>query len=217
MKENIQILLKYFPDLNAKQVKQFEALYLLYADWNEKINVISRKDMDNFYERHVLHSLAICKVFDFKSGTKILDIGCGGGFPGIPLAILFPEVNFHLVDAIGKKITVVNAVAQHIGLQNLTATHTRVENITSRYDFTISRAVTDLKVLLQYSRKVLQKGFGKATLNGKEIGNGIICLKGGDLNLEISEAGRPVQMVPIGSFFTEDFFGTKSILYLSSS
>lgn len=201
----MDILLKYFDDFTDKQLEQFTSLGPLYQEWNEKINVISRKDMDSLYERHVLHSLSIAAAFDFQPGTKILDLGCGGGFPGIPLAIFFPEVSFHLVDSVGKKIKVVEAVAEAIGLQNLTAQHTRVEAIKNRqFDTVVSRAVAPLKELWQWSKPLLKKSTTPTS--------GLICLKGGDLAQEISESGCRPKMMGLYNIFPEESFKEKFIL-----
>ena len=210
----MEILLKYFSDFTEKQLQQFAALKDLYTEWNEKINVISRKDMDNFYEHHVLHSLAIATQFDFPDGFEIADIGTGGGFPGIPLAIFFPEVKFHLVDSINKKLKVVNEVAQAIGLTNVTTQHTRAEEIKDKkFDVVVSRAVAPLKDLWYWSRPLLKK---KPIDQPKKI-SGVICLKGGDLAKEISESGLRPKAWEIEKIFEEEFFKEKYILYVNSS
>ncbi|MEJ6748447.1 MAG: 16S rRNA (guanine(527)-N(7))-methyltransferase RsmG, partial [Flavobacteriales bacterium] len=175
----MELILKYFPNLTEKKIQQFSQLQNLYTDWNAQINVISRKDMDNLYINHVLHSLAIAKVIDFADGSKILDVGTGGGFPGIPLAILFPEVDFLLVDSIGKKIKVVNEVANSIGLKNLRAQHTRAEQVVGQFDFVVSRAVTKMKVFQQWVRKRI------SVKQNNTLFNGILYLKGGDLTEEL--------------------------------
>ncbi len=210
----MDILLKYFTDFSEKQIEQFAALKDLYKEWNEKINVISRKDMDNFYEHHVLHSLAIATQFNFPDEYNVIDIGTGGGFPGIPLAIFFPNVNFHLVDSINKKLKVVGEVAQAIGLNNITTQHTRAEDIKDkRFDVVVSRAVAPLKDLWYWSKPLLKK---KPIDKPKNI-SGLICLKGGDLSQEISESRLRPKAWEVDKVFTEDFFTEKYILYLNSS
>lgn len=205
------MLLKYFADFTAIQLQQFAALEALYQDWNSKINVISRKDIDGLYEKHVLHSLAIAAVIEFKPGTQIIDIGTGGGFPGIPLAIFFPEVNFHLVDSIGKKLKVVDGVAAGIDLKNVTTQHIRAEEIKNRkFDFVISRAVAKLKDLWQWSKPLIKKG------NEHELSNGLICLKGGDLSQEISESGLRPRIITIDEIFKEPSFKEKYLLHVSA-
>lgn len=202
-----EIILKYFPHLTDEQKSQFQQLETLYKDWNEKINVISRKDIDEFYERHVLHSLGIAKIMEFADGTKVLDIGTGGGFPGIPLAILFPNVEFTLVDSIGKKITVVNAVAESIGLKNVKAYHERAEKIKDKFHFVVSRAVTQMPVFLRW----LKGKFEKEQFNPKH--NGVLYLKGGDLGEEL--AGIKCEIYNLKDQFEEEFFDTKKVVYLS--
>ena len=210
----MEILLKYFSDFSEKQIQQLAALKNLYAEWNEKINVISRKDMDNFYEHHVLHSLAIATQFDFPRGYDVIDIGTGGGFPGIPLAIFFPEVKFYLADSINKKLKVVNEVSNAIGLTNITTQHTRAEDIKDKkFDIVVSRAVAPLKDLWFWSRPLLKK---KPIDQPKKI-SGLICLKGGDLSKEISESGLRPKAWEIEKIFNEDFFKEKYILYVNSS
>ncbi|CEN42680.1 Ribosomal RNA small subunit methyltransferase G [Capnocytophaga canis] len=200
-------ILTYFKDLTLQQKEQFAALKSVYESWNTKINVISRKDMDSFYERHVLHSLAIAKVQVFNPSSDIMDVGTGGGFPGIPLAILFPEVNFTLVDSIGKKIKVVKEVAKEIGLENVTAINSRVELIDKKFDFIVSRAVTQMPEFVKWIK-------GKVKNDGKhELPNGILYLKGGDLSEELATFTN-VQLYNISDFFTEDFFETKKVVYL---
>jgi 16S rRNA (guanine527-N7)-methyltransferase len=207
----MEIIQKYFTDFTEKQKEQFAALKGLYAEWNEKINVISRKDMDNFYEHHVLHSLAIATQFEFSKGMQVMDLGCGGGFPGVPLAILFPETNFHLVDSINKKLKVVEEVASAIGLQNLTTQHSRAEEISNRkFDVVVSRAVAPLKDLWHWSRPLIQKN--KST--NKEQPNGLICLKGGDLAKEIYESGCKPLVWEIEKIYSEPFFAGKYLLYV---
>lgn len=205
---NSSIIEKYFPSLTATQKSKFSELEGLYKEWNAKINVISRKDIDELYLKHVLHSLGIAKVMNFKPGTNILDVGTGGGFPGIPLAILFPESNFHLVDSIGKKIKVVEAVSQSIGLKNLTAEHTRAEQLKDQYDFVISRAVTRLKPFYQW----VKGKFNKESFN--DLPNGILYLKGGDLDEELKEAKKRFKVYELSHFFKEDFFETKKVVYV---
>ena len=202
-----EIILKYFPNLTDQQKSQFQQLETLYKDWNEKINVISRKDIDEFYERHVLHSLGIAKIMEFADGTKVLDIGTGGGFPGIPLAILFPHVEFTLVDSIGKKITVVNAVAESLGLKNVKAYHERAEKIKDKFHFVVSRAVTQMPVFLRW----LKGKFEKEQFNPKH--NGVLYLKGGDLGEEL--AGIKCEIYHLKDQFEEEFFDTKKVVYLS--
>ena len=202
-----EIILKYFPNLTDEQKSQFQKLETLYKDWNEKINVISRKDIDEFYERHVLHSLGIAKIMEFADGTKVLDIGTGGGFPGIPLAILFPNVEFTLVDSIGKKITVVNAVAESLGLKNVKAYHERAEKIKDKFHFVVSRAVTQMPVFLRW----LKGKFEKEQFNPKH--NGVLYLKGGDLGEEL--AGIKCEIYNLKDQFEEEFFDTKKVVYLS--
>lgn len=202
-----EIILKYFPNLTDLQKSQFQQLETLYKDWNEKINVISRKDIDEFYERHVLHSLGIAKIMEFADGTKVLDIGTGGGFPGIPLAILFPNVEFTLVDSIGKKITVVNAVAESLGLKNVKAYHERAEKIKDKFHFVVSRAVTQMPVFLRW----LKGKFEKEQFNPKH--NGVLYLKGGDLGEEL--AGIKCEIYNLKDQFEEEFFDTKKVVYLS--
>src|SRR5450759_524615 len=198
----MEILTKYFTDFSEKQLQQFAALKNLYTDWNEKINVISRKDINNFYEHHVLHSLSIAKQFSFPDGYSIIDIGTGGGFPGIPLAIFFPEVKFHLTDSINKKLKVVNEVANAIELTNVTTQHTRAEDIKDKkFDVAISRAVAPLKDLWYWRKSLLKK---RPVDQPKKIA-GLICLKGGDLSKEISESGLMPKMWEIEKIFDEDF------------
>ncbi|MCF6356670.1 MAG: 16S rRNA (guanine(527)-N(7))-methyltransferase RsmG [Draconibacterium sp.] len=202
-------LIKYFPDLSPKQIDLFEQLQPLYAEWNAQINVISRKDFSGFYERHVLHSLAIAKFIRFTPGTKILDVGTGGGFPGIPLAIMFPKVQFHLVDSIGKKIKVVNGVADSLRLTNVKAEQIRAEQLIDKYDFVISRAVTRLPEFVNWIRKNISKKQKNA------LPNGIIYLKGGDLTEEIKPFRNNVFIQNLSEYFDEEFFETKKVLHLS--
>ena len=206
----MEILLKYFADFTNTQLRQFAALDELYRDWNSKINVISRKDIDSLYEKHVLHSLSIATQINFEPGTSIIDIGTGGGFPGIPLAIFFPDVQFHLVDSIGKKLKVVNAVAEAVGLKNVTTQQTRAEAIKNRkFDFAVSRAVAPLKDLWTWSKPLIKKG------DRQELPNGLISLKGGDLTVEIFESGVRPRMVAIQNIFKEDSFKDKHLLHVS--
>ncbi|GAA4808529.1 16S rRNA (guanine(527)-N(7))-methyltransferase RsmG [Olivibacter ginsenosidimutans] len=198
----------YFPGLSEQQQQQFERLGELYAYWNAQINVISRKDIESLYERHVLHALGIAKFITFKSGAHVLDVGTGGGFPGIPLAILFPETHFHLVDSIGKKIKVVKEVAQALALTNVRASHIRAEQVSDQYDFVVSRAVTQLKEFYPWVRQKFKKKSVHA------VPNGILYLKGGDLAAEIRESKLPAELYPLSDYFHEDFFATKYIVYI---
>ena len=203
----METVLKYFADFTPKQLDQFKALEPLYREWNEKINVISRKDIESLYEKHVLHSLAIAAVADLPNGLQVLDLGTGGGFPGIPLAIFFPEVQFHLVDSIGKKIKVVEGVAEALNLQNVTTAHSRVEDIKNRkFDLVVSRAVAPLKDLWRWSKPLVKK------TADENRPSGLICLKGGDLALEISESGCRPKMVNIYKLFPEEFFQEKYVI-----
>jgi len=205
----LEILKAYFPDLSAEQVDRFTALKPLYLDWNQRINLISRKDTDAFNVHHLLHSLGIAKLVNFPYGTKVLDVGTGGGFPGIPLAIYFPEVHFHLIDSIGKKIKVVEAVAEELELKNVTAEQVRAEEHPIKYNFIISRAVTRLHRFLPWVQQKLlphDRDFAKG---------GMYFLKGGDLKEEISEINFPVKVQELSDFFEEDFFQTKKVLTLS--
>ena len=201
-------LLKYFPNLSESQTRQFSMLNELYRDWNSKINVISRKDIDNLYEHHVLHSLAIAKALNFKPATKILDFGTGGGFPGIPLAIMFPECTFKLIDGTGKKIKVATEVAQAIGLKNCCPTHLRGEEEKGKYDFVVSRAVMPLPDLV----KIVRKNISPKGVNA--LPNGIICLKGGDLQSEVSKYRNIVETTEITNWFEEPWFKDKYVIYL---
>lgn len=204
---SVELIEKYFPNLSEKQKKQFADLEELYKEWNEKINVISRKDMDSLYEKHILHSLGIAKVMEFAPNTKVLDIGTGGGFPGIPLAILFPEVQFTLVDSIGKKITVVKEVSEGIGLKNISAIHGRAETVKDQFHFVVSRAVTQMPVFLRW----LRGKFLKEQFNSKH--NGVLYLKGGDLGEELS--GLKAELFLLKDHFEGEFFDTKKVVYLS--
>ena len=211
MKPSVQDVFQYFPNLSTEQQKQFEALDELYRFWNAQINVVSRKDIDMLYEHHVLHSLSIAKVLEFLPGETVLDVGTGGGFPGIPLAILFPETSFHLVDSIGKKIKVVQEVAQALGLKNVQASHMRAEEVKGTVDFVISRAVTQLKDFYPWVRAKLRKG-GKNTL-----ANGVLYLKGGDLTEELAAAKlKGVKQFAITKYFPQDFFLTKYVVYFEA-
>ncbi len=201
-------ILKYFLHLTNKQKEQFQALYDLYVDWNSKINVISRKDIENLYIHHVLHSLAIANVLNFKQGSTVIDVGCGGGFPGIPLAILFPDVRFHLVDSIGKKIKVCTEISSAIGLKNISFKHTRIEEEKGKFDFVISRAVMPLGDLVRLSKKNIKLQQKNA------IPNGLICLKGGELEREIKAYKKKAMMYNISEWFDEAFFETKKVVYL---
>ena len=204
----MEILLKYFPDLTDKQKEQFAALFDLYSDWNSKINVISRKDIDNLYTHHILHSLAIAKLIQFAGGTHILDVGTGGGFPGIPLAILFPECRFALVDSIGKKIRVATEVANAIGLKNIELKHARAEEIKDKFDFVVSRAVMPLPDLV----KIIRKNIAKESKNA--LPNGLICLKGGNLEGELKPFKKTAEADDLSMFFEEEYFQTKKIVYV---
>ena len=204
----METLLKYFPGLTKRQREQFERMHGLYLDWNAKINVVSRKDADQLYTRHILHSLAIARVAAFKPGTRVLDVGTGGGFPGIPLAVLFPEVRFTLVDSIGKKIRVVADVAEQLGLANVTAIHGRAEEIKETFDFAVSRAVTEMSAFLPWVwNKIVPDG-------ENELSNGILYLKGGDLDTELDATRKPYALYPIADFFDDEFFSTKYVVYI---
>ena len=203
------ILDKYFADFTSTQIEQFGLLKDLYTEWNEKINVISRKDIEHIYTHHVLHSLSIAAVAEFNSGMEIIDIGCGGGFPGVPLAIFYPDVQFHLVDSIGKKLKVVEAVAAAAGIKNITTQHTRAEEIKGRkFHFAVSRAVAPLKELWHWSAPLLRKG------NAASLDNGLICLKGGDLHQEIFESNVKPRMIKIYDIFPEEYFQEKFIIHV---
>lgn len=202
------IIRKYFPELSEEQQRQFDALDALYRDWNTKINVISRKDIDNLYEHHVLHSLAIAKIVNFRPGTEVLDFGTGGGFPGVPLAILFPECRFKLIDGTGKKIRVAQEVSQAIGLKNCEPTHLRGEEEKGKYDFIVSRAVMPLPDLV----KIVRKNVSKTQRNA--LPNGVICLKGGDLQAELRPYAKIVEATDISTFFKEEWFKEKHVIYL---
>lgn len=206
--QNASLIVQYFPTLTEKQKKQIEQLGPLYKEWNEKINVVSRKDIENIYTNHVLHSLGIAKVMEFKPGTEVLDVGTGGGFPGIPLAILFPEARFHLVDSIGKKITVVKEVATALGLKNVRADQIRAEEVKGKYDFVVSRAVTRMKEFYGWVNN-------KTRDDSKNVlDNGILYLKGGELDEEMSELKMPYSIYNLSDYFAEEFFETKRVAYV---
>lgn len=207
--KDLELILKYFNEFSEKQIYQLKSLSGLYEEWNKKINVISRKDIDALYERHVLHSLAIAAHVQFQSGLEIIDIGTGGGFPGIPNAIFFPDVHFHLIDSIAKKLKIVEAVVNELQLNNVTFQHTRAEDIKGRqFDFAVSRAVAPLKDLWRWSKPLLRK-----ERKLEEFKNGLICLKGGDLSQEIFESGLRPHQVPISDLFDESFFQEKYLIY----
>lgn len=201
-------ILQHFPDLTDKQKQQFEEMDALYRHWNAQINVISRQDIDTLYERHVLHSLGIAKVLQFKPGTTILDVGTGGGFPGIPLAVLFPESKFHLVDSIGKKIKVVKEVASALGLQNVQAEQIRADKLDESYEFVVSRAVTRLTPFVGWVRNLVSRN------SFHDLKNGILYLKGGDLDEEIAELGRKTKVFDLSNYFEEEFFETKKVVHV---
>ncbi len=203
----MELILKYFKNLTKSQQEQFAMLEALYRDWNEKINVISRKDIEALYERHVVHALAIAKVMEFKPGTSVMDVGTGGGFPGIPLAIMFPETRFYLIDSIGKKIKVVQGVANALGLQNVTAEQIRAEKVKEEFDFVVSRAVTQMPQFVAWVRKKVKEE------SVHKLPNGILYLKGGDLTEELKDYSK-AQQFSITDFYEEDFYETKKIVYL---
>ena len=203
----MQLILKYFPDLSEDQIEKFSKLEGLYQDWNLKINVVSRKDIDELYIRHVLHSLAIAKVIQFKPGTKIMDVGTGGGFPGIPLAILFPECEFHLVDSIAKKLKVVNEVVEGLGITNVKTTHTRVEEIKDTYDFIVSRAVAAMPTFVHWIKGKIDK------TQNHDLKNGVLYLKGGDLAEELQDY-KTATIYNLSDFYSEDFYETKKLVHL---
>mgnify|MGYP003591985096 CR=1 FL=1 len=204
----MELILKYFPNITEHQKTQFEALYGLYTEWNSKINVISRKDIENLYLHHVLHSLSIAKILPFTNGSSVIDVGTGGGFPGIPLAILFPETSFHLVDSIGKKIKVAQEVSTAIELKNTSFLHDRIENEKKQFDFVISRAVMPLQDLVQLCKKNIKKTQQNA------LPNGLICLKGGELEQEIRPFKKIASLYELTEFFDEDFFKLKRAIYI---
>ncbi len=208
MNTDLQIIEKYFPSLTEMQKEQFAQLKPLYEEWNAQINVISRKDVDCLYERHILHSLSIAKFIKFKEGTKLMDLGCGGGFPGIPLAILFPEVSFTMIDSIGKKIKVVQEIANAIGLKNVQAHHMRAEKVNESFDFVITRAVAPMMDLVKWTRKKYSKE------QRHTIENGVIALKGGDLSQELASWGNRKTTVNLSDYFEEAFFETKKIIHV---
>lgn len=207
MTMNVKLIYTYFPELTEEQKDQFAQLADVYEDWNSKINVVSRKDIDELYLRHVLHSLAIAKVQKFKSGSSVLDVGTGGGFPGVPLAILFPETSFTLVDSIGKKIKVVDEVVQNLGLSNVTSMNCRVEEVKQKFDFIVSRAVAAMPTFVRWTKGKIKKE------SKHELKNGILCLKGGNLEEELKDY-KTVQLYILTDFFKEDFFETKKVVYL---
>tara|TARA_R110001632_G_scaffold206556_1_gene330467 strand:- start:3437 stop:4066 length:630 start_codon:yes stop_codon:yes gene_type:complete len=204
----MNLLLKYFPNLSEHQIEQFSKLQELYQDWNLKINVVSRKDIDELYLRHVLHSLGIAKVIQFKPNSKVMDVGTGGGFPGIPLAILFPETQFHLVDSIGKKIKVVNEVVDGLGLENVKSTNARVEEVKGTYDFIVSRAVAQMETFVGWTKGKISKK------QNHELKNGILYLKGGDLTEELQKY-TSATIYDLPDYFDEDFFDTKKVVHLA--
>ena len=204
----MEIILKYFPDISEEQKSQFAALYDLYVDWNSKINVISRKDIENLYTHHILHSLAIAKLIQFTDGTQLMDVGTGGGFPGVPLAILFPKCKFLLVDSIGKKIRVATEVATAIGLKNIQFRHCRAEEVKEKFDFVVSRAVMPLSDLV----KIIKKNISKEQHNA--LPNGLICLKGGNLEGELKPFKKTAEADDLSMFFDEEYFKTKKIVYV---
>lgn len=209
MNEQQDLIWQYFTKLSDTQIQQFKALEALYTDWNAKINVISRKDIDNLYSHHVLHSLGIAKIISFKPGTQIMDLGCGGGFPGIPLAIMFPDVEFHLVDSIRKKVMVAESVAQAIELKNVKFSHSRVEDIKDKYDFIVTRAVMPLIDLM----KVARKNIGKEQNNA--LPNGIIALKGGELDREMASMRKICTTWELSDYFKEEYFETKKVVHVT--
>lgn len=208
MTNNSELIRHYFPEISTVQQKQFADMQALYQEWNEKINVISRKDMDNFYERHVLHSLAIAKVVQFADNTKIIDVGTGGGFPSIPLAILFPQVKIHAIDSIGKKIKVVNEISKALEIKNLTTEQTRSEDHKQKYDFVVSRAVADISTFYHQTKHLLKPQNSTQTLS-----SGYLCLKGGDLLEEFANFRHYFKIYPIKDWFAGEFFETKKVVY----
>jgi len=207
--QDLGLILQYFTEFSEKQIEQFRGLKDIYKEWNDQINVISRKDIDQIYLHHVLHSLSIAAVCEFNPGTEVIDIGCGGGFPGVPLAIFFPEVKFHLVDSIGKKLKVVNAVCESLEITNITTQHTRAEEIKNRkFDFAVSRAVAPLKDLWFWSKPLIKGGYIH------ELANGLICLKGGDLAQEVFESGVKPNVFPVDQIFDNEFFKEKFVFHV---
>lgn len=207
--QDLGLILQYFTEFSEKQIEQFRGLKDIYKEWNDQINVISRKDIDQIYLHHVLHSLSIAAVCEFNPGTEIIDIGCGGGFPGVPLAIFFPEVKFHLVDSIGKKLKVVNAVCEALEITNITTQHTRAEEIKNRkFDFAVSRAVAPLKDLWFWSKPLIKGGYNH------ELANGLICLKGGDLAQEVFESGVKPNVFPVDQIFDNEYFKEKFVFHV---
>lgn len=204
---NFELIPHYFPALTKEQVEQYRMLDELYRDWNSKINVISRKDIDNLYERHVLHSLGIAQVVNFRAGTRIMDLGTGGGFPGIPLAIMFPDVQFHLLDSVGKKIRVCREIAVALGLQNVTTQWARAEEVKERFHFVVSRAVMPLADLV----KIVRKNISAEQFNA--LPNGLLCLKGGELEHEVMPMKRSTMITPLSDYFSEEYFQTKKVVY----
>jgi 16S rRNA (guanine527-N7)-methyltransferase len=204
----VDLLCKYFPDLSSTKLEQFTLLESLYQEWNSRINVISRKDMENFYERHVLHSLGIAKVMKFMPGSKVMDVGTGGGFPGIPLAIMFPETEFLLVDSIGKKIKVVNEVAAATRISNVKTLHGRAEDVKQKFDFIVSRAVTNLPVFINWVKGNINKG------NSHTLPNGILYLKGGELETELQPINKNYRIFNLSDYFEEEFFETKKVVHV---
>jgi len=207
--QDLGLILQYFTEFSEKQIEQFRGLKDIYKEWNDQINVISRKDIDQIYLHHVLHSLSIAAVCEFNPGTEVIDIGCGGGFPGVPLAIFFPEVKFHLVDSVGKKLKVVNAVCESLEITNITTQHTRAEEIKNRkFDFAVSRAVAPLKDLWFWSKPLIKGGYIH------ELANGLICLKGGDLAQEVFESGVKPNVFPVDQIFDNEFFKEKFVFHV---
>jgi 16S rRNA (guanine527-N7)-methyltransferase len=203
-----ETILQYFPSLTEKQIQQLASLGPLYRDWNEKVNVISRKDIEHLYVKHVLHSLGIAKVIQFSAGTTVLDIGTGGGFPGVPLAILFPDVRFHLVDSIGKKVRVVSDIAERLTLTNVLVSKSRVEELPDLFDFAVCRAVANLNELYRWTRKRIRSA------SSNSLPNGLLCLKGGSLNEELRQLNRTYNLFPLSAYFHDPFFVTKQVIHV---